>query len=121
MTGAKAPAGGIVSVVNGQFYNGGEFIPDTGEYCGRGRNKVGRDRFDRVARAVAAAGKRLEFRESTGEFVVLYPTGNIMVRAASLATIEKAFPATEPAAAPARCFAWDEYLAVRAEAGLPAH
>lgn len=118
MTGAKAPAGGIISVVNGQFYNGGEFIPDTGEYCGRGKNRVARGEFDRVARAVAAAGKRLEFRESTGEFVVFYATGNIYIRAASLRTIAKAFPATEPAP---RCFAWDEYLATRAESGLGAY
>ena len=43
-----------MSPVNGQFYNGGEFIPDTGAYCGKGKNKVSRDEFARVAAAVAA-------------------------------------------------------------------
>jgi hypothetical protein len=35
MNGTKAPAGGLVSVVNGQFYEGGQFTPDSGLYCGR--------------------------------------------------------------------------------------
>jgi hypothetical protein len=31
----NAPAGGMVSKVNGQFYEGGEFMPTNGLYCGR--------------------------------------------------------------------------------------
>lgn len=45
----KAPAGGLVSPVNGQFYNGGEFIPDTGLFCG----KKGAKRREKVEKATA--------------------------------------------------------------------
>jgi hypothetical protein len=87
----KAPAGGIVSVVNGRFYAGGEFIPDTGAYCGKGKNRATPAEFARVAEAVAATGNTLEYREATGEFVVVIPGGNLMFRARSLATIAKAY------------------------------
>lgn len=40
MNAAKAPAGGMTSRVNGQWYEGGEFMPVTGEYCGCGKNRV---------------------------------------------------------------------------------
>lgn len=127
------PAGGTVSPVNGQFYNGGEFIPDTGAYCGKGKNKVSRDEFARVAAAVAATGRRLEYRESTGEFVVFMPTGNVYVRAARLATIARAFPGNQKISLDTRAdvrarmaaavaafnagdpFGWDAYLEARAE------
>ncbi len=32
---AKAPAGGMTSKVNGQFYDGGEFMPVSGLFCGK--------------------------------------------------------------------------------------
>jgi hypothetical protein len=35
MNATKAPKGGIVSQVNGQFYPGGEFVPDHGLFCGK--------------------------------------------------------------------------------------
>ena len=31
----KAPTGGIVSAVNGQFYAGGQFTPEHGLFCGK--------------------------------------------------------------------------------------
>ena len=37
---AKASAGGMTSRVNGQWYDGGEFMPVTGEYCGCGKNRI---------------------------------------------------------------------------------
>ena len=35
MSGYRAPVGGCVSRVNGEFYNGGEFMPDHGLFCGK--------------------------------------------------------------------------------------
>jgi hypothetical protein len=80
-----------VSAVNGQFYHGGEFTPDHGKYCGRGKNRVTESQFAAVAAKVAAAGKVLEVSEQTGEFVVKSLTGNGLFRAASLKTIAKCF------------------------------
>jgi hypothetical protein len=88
----RAPTGGITSAVNGQFYEGGQFSPEHGLFCGKGKNRVTKAEFDRVSSLVSAAGKTLEYREETGEFVVLYVGGNIMFRARSLATLAKAFP-----------------------------
>jgi hypothetical protein len=45
----KAPKGGIVSPVNGQFYEGGEFVPDHGLFCG----KKGARRAERRAKSIA--------------------------------------------------------------------
>jgi hypothetical protein len=42
---AKAPKGGLVSRVNGQFYEGGEFIPDHGLFCGK-KGAVRRKKVD---------------------------------------------------------------------------
>lgn len=36
---AKAPAGGMTSKVNGQRYEGGEFMPVTGLFCGKSGQK----------------------------------------------------------------------------------
>lgn len=33
----QAPAGGVVSPVNDVFYKGGQFVPDTGLFCGSAR------------------------------------------------------------------------------------
>jgi hypothetical protein len=87
----KAPTGGMTSAVNGQFYEGGEFMPDHGHYCGRGKNRVTRVAFDVVAEMVRADGKELVYDERYGEFRVLYQTGNVMYRARALATIAKCF------------------------------
>lgn len=34
----QAPAGGAVSTVNGQFYKGGQWLPETGLFCGAKRS-----------------------------------------------------------------------------------
>jgi hypothetical protein len=87
----KAPAGGMASAVNGQWYEGGEFMPDHGKCCGKGRNRITVVEFEAVAAKVAAAGKVLVYNDATGEFAVKYTTGNILYRARSLATIAKCF------------------------------
>jgi hypothetical protein len=54
----KAPAGGMVSGVNGQFYNGGEFVPDTGLYCGKtgAKRAAKRDRAITLGRYIEVVG-----------------------------------------------------------------
>ena len=34
----QAPAGGAVSTVNGQYYKGGQWLPETGLFCGAKRS-----------------------------------------------------------------------------------
>jgi hypothetical protein len=66
----KAPAGGIVSRVNGQFYNGGEFIPDTGVYCGKSGAKRRKmvERFTPAGRVFGSpdAGRLFEVERRAG-------------------------------------------------------
>jgi hypothetical protein len=93
---AKAPAGGIVSHVNGQFYAGGEFIPDTGRYCGKGKNRVAMAEFDALAARAAARGYTLDFSETFGTFRILAPTGNVLFSARNLGTIAKMSSFTGP-------------------------
>ena len=38
-TTSKAPAGGLISTTNGQFYTGGQFMPNTGAFCGKSGQK----------------------------------------------------------------------------------
>jgi hypothetical protein len=90
MTTAKAPKGGIVSHVNGQFYEGGEFIPDTGRHCGTDKNKVSVAAFDAVAQKAASRNWTLRFNEAHGLFQVCFATGNVVFSARNLATINKA-------------------------------
>lgn len=85
----KAPAGGMTSVVNGSFYNGGEFMPDHGKFCGKGKNSVTKADFDSVAELAKRGDRELVFNATTGLFVVKYPGGNIMMSAKSLRAIEK--------------------------------
>jgi hypothetical protein len=93
MTTAKAPRGGIVSHVNGQFYEGGEFIPDTGRYCGTGKNRVSAAAFDVVAQKAASRNWTLRFNKAYGLFQVCFATGNVAFSARNLATISKALSA----------------------------
>lgn len=87
----KAPAGGMASQVNGQWYEGGEFMPVHGLFCGKDKNRVTMQEFERVKEAVAAAGKILRYDEKTGDFIVAFLTGNIAFRARNLGTISKCF------------------------------
>ncbi|HVL13590.1 MAG TPA: hypothetical protein VM529_13565 [Gemmata sp.] len=67
----KAPAGGLVSAVNGQFYEGGQFVPEHGLYCGRSgakrRKAVERSRgVGRVYGDEATAAKVFEVERRGG-------------------------------------------------------
>jgi hypothetical protein len=84
----KAPQGGLVSPVNGQFYAGGEFMPITGEYCGKGRNKVTAARFSEVAALAAGKGWELFFNEAANLFQ-LRKNGNAYFSGANLNTLAK--------------------------------
>lgn len=86
---AKAPIGGIVSQVNGQFYNGGEFVPETGLYCGKGKNRVAKPEFDAMAMAAASNGYSLEYNEKFDNFRVLTANGNCYVSARQLKTLKQ--------------------------------
>lgn len=52
----KAPKGGLTSAVNGQFYDGGEFMPEHGLFCGK---------------RGATRAKKVEKAKLTGKFVNL--------------------------------------------------
>lgn len=82
----KAPAGGMLSVVNNQFYSGGEFMPITGEFCGNGKNKVSMSRFNNAAHLAKINGYLLRFRDGRFELV---KNGNVYFGAANLHTLEK--------------------------------
>ncbi len=86
----KAPVGGMVSVVNGQRYEGGEFMPVTGLFCGKGKNKVSAAAFEAAKVALALKGKGLVYDEQFAHFAVLAPGGNKLATAANLNTL-KAF------------------------------
>lgn len=73
MSNLKAPKGGLVSSVNGRFYNGGEFVPDSGLYCGKGRNKVKAEDFERVKAKAEAEGLILTYDERFERFYLLVP------------------------------------------------
>jgi hypothetical protein len=88
---ARAPKGGVTSQVNGWWYEGGQFTPDHGLFCGKGKNRVTAARFEEVRAAVKADGKELVYDEARGLFQVLLPGGNVMFSAAGLSTLAKAF------------------------------
>lgn len=54
----QAPAGGIVSSVNGLFYKGGEFTPEHGLFCGKkgSARKAKWEKFAAVGRTVDLGG-----------------------------------------------------------------
>lgn len=84
----KAPAGGMTSVVNGQRYEGGEFMPITGMFCGRGKNRVTTARFEEAKELAAAAGYELRWQESFKVFG-LFRNGNRFFAAANLETLAR--------------------------------
>ena len=88
MASVKAPKGGQVSVVNGQFYEGGEFMPDHGRFCGKGKYKVTAADFDAMAAHIMAArGWTLRYNEAKDVFQAVLATGNVMSSARSLRTL----------------------------------
>lgn len=85
MASIKAPKGGTISVVNGQFYEGGEFMPDHGLYCGKGKNRVAVPEFDAMAaRLMASRGWDLRYNEAREVFQAVLPTGNVMYASKSI-------------------------------------
>lgn len=94
MTNLKAPKGGMVSAVNGQFYEGGEFLPDHGRCCGQGKNAVTRTVFDGIAERAALRGWKLIFSETYGDFRLVLADGHrlagqVMFTAANVKTLAK--------------------------------
>lgn len=82
---SKAPAGGIVSAVNGQFYAGGEFTPLHGLYCG----KIGAKRKKAVEKF--AAVNRVFGDESAGRVftVSVWDRGSWLAVGVAFATSHK--------------------------------
>ena len=100
MSSFKAPKGGITSEVNGQWYNGGEFTPDTGLYCGRGKNRVTAARFAEVAAHMTKLGYSLRYSDKhehfeatrTVRFADVATTDQIFFTARNLSTFAKLSP-----------------------------
>lgn len=85
----KAPKGGIVSAVNGQFYEGGEFLPDHGKFCGRGRNRIAQATFEDIAaRLLDAKGWTLRYVDKFDAFQAFNGDGLVMWTAKSARTFE---------------------------------
>jgi len=73
MTTFKAPAGGLVSKVNGQFYEGGEFMPDHGRACGRAKSVKAVAKLDEIRVLVGRVGWTLT--ETDAGYSAKRPTG----------------------------------------------
>lgn len=54
----RAPAGGIVSMVNDKYYVGGQFLPEHGLFCGKSGAKR-KALWDRVSTKVDLGGNSL--------------------------------------------------------------
>ena len=69
MTPTQAPAGGLVSKVNGQFYVGGEFMPVSGLFCGK-KGEARKAKWNKAAAKNSAkdlgGDKMFELSEYTG-------------------------------------------------------
>ena len=60
MSGCKAPVGGHVSPVNGQWYEGGQFMPVHGLFCGKaGAKRLKKWESFKECRRVDAGGEKL--------------------------------------------------------------
>ena len=66
---SKAPVGGMVSNVNGQFYTGGEFMPVTGEFCGTGKHKIEAKKLADINAKLE--GKKIAWDEKLSKFKVI--------------------------------------------------
>lgn len=65
----KAMAGGQVSLVNGVEYKGGEFMPEHGEFCGRGKNRVSAAKLAEIN--LGMNGRRIVWEEERKIFKLL--------------------------------------------------
>lgn len=95
MSTTKAPKGGAVSKVNGCEYVGGQFMPETGEYCGLGKNRVAATKLAEVNATLA--GGRIVWHEASRLFrymkqVTLHDgtvTEQVFLTAANFKTLAK--------------------------------
>ena len=69
---AKAPVGGLVSKVNGQFYEGGEFMPISGLFCGK-KGQSHKKKWDIYAKR----GKSIDLGGSQLFEVIEYAGGGV--------------------------------------------
>lgn len=84
----KAPKGGIVSPVNGQFYEGGEFTPDHGKFCGKGRNAITKARHDEIFARAQSQGWTFVYDARFDDYRFLsQPYGLVMFRSKTVATL----------------------------------
>lgn len=91
----KAAKGGQTSRVNGEFYKGGRFFPETGEYCGLGKNRVSKAAVEAVNAKLTNA--KIDFNEKAGVFQLSRlntladgsAAWQVLFSAASLKTLEK--------------------------------
>lgn len=76
----QAPAGGIVSSVNGQFYKGGEFTPEHGLFCGKkgAARKTKWEKFAAIGRTVDLGGTNFYEVCSGGSGGVWYTIGCVI-------------------------------------------
>lgn len=58
---SKAPAGGMASNVNGNWYEGGQFMPEHGLFCGKKgpARKAKWDKFEARGRTITLAGSNI--------------------------------------------------------------
>lgn len=85
----KAPIGGTASVVNGQWYEGGEFMPEHGLFCGRGKNRIAASQVELVN--ATSATYRIEWNESRLVFQLIRKSDNYLVcSAAGINSLKKA-------------------------------
>lgn len=59
----RAPEGGMVSAVNGQRYEGGEFMPEHGLYCGLGGARIRKTELEAI-KSKMDENNRIEWDEA---------------------------------------------------------
>ena len=88
----KAPVGGMVSVVNGQFYEGGEFMPLHGLFCGKKgvARRAKFEKFAKVGKSIDLGGSKmfeLSVYEGSGVWLILgYAIANTSAEAVAAFT-----------------------------------
>lgn len=89
----QAPAGGAISPVNNQFYEGGQFIPDTGLYCGLGKKARRHRHIDRNWSDIVITQTLFVYARYAGsgyeKYLVKSPFGSIEEASAFVAEVLK--------------------------------
>jgi hypothetical protein len=89
----KACTGGQVSPLNGEEYKGGQFMPEHGDFCGLGKNRIAAARL--VAVNAQLTNARIIWNGSVFQIVrkVTFTNGQtadqVQFSAASIKTLEK--------------------------------